>query len=71
MQKEAKESSYFVRLIKETNPKEFESETLALYNEAVEFINHRKIKITVLVIEILVIDIYLLFVACCLVIGYW
>jgi len=34
--KEAKESAYFVRLIKETNPKEFESETLALYIEAVE-----------------------------------
>jgi len=34
--KEAKESGYFVRLIKETNPKEFDSEALALYNEAVE-----------------------------------
>ena len=34
--KEAKESAYFARLIKETNPKEFESETLALYIEAVE-----------------------------------
>ena len=34
--KEAKESGYFVRLIKETNPEEFESEALALYNEAVE-----------------------------------
>ena len=29
-------SNYIVRLIKETNPKEFESETLALYIEAVE-----------------------------------
>ena len=34
--KEAKESAYFVRLIKETNPKEFENEALSLYNEAIE-----------------------------------
>jgi len=34
--KEAKESAYFARLIKETNSKEFESEGLVLYNEAVE-----------------------------------
>ncbi|MEA3475615.1 MAG: four helix bundle protein [Candidatus Cloacimonadota bacterium] len=34
--KEAKESAYFLRLIKETNPKELENEALALYNEAIE-----------------------------------
>lgn len=34
--KEAKESAYFIRLIKETNPKELENETLSLYNEAIE-----------------------------------
>ncbi len=34
--KEAKESAYFIRLIKETNPKELENEALALYNEAIE-----------------------------------
>lgn len=34
--KEAKESAYFVRLIKETNPKELENEALALYNESIE-----------------------------------
>ncbi|MCK4357867.1 MAG: four helix bundle protein [Candidatus Cloacimonetes bacterium] len=34
--KEAKESAYFVRLIKETNPKELENEALALYNELIE-----------------------------------
>ena len=34
--KEAKESAYFIRLIKETNPKELENESLSLYNEAIE-----------------------------------
>ncbi len=34
--KEAKESAYFIRLIKDTNPKELENETLFLYNEAIE-----------------------------------
>ena len=34
--KEAKESAYFIRLIKETNPKELENEALSLYNEAIE-----------------------------------
>lgn len=34
--KEAKESAYFIRLIKETNPKELENEALTLYNEAIE-----------------------------------
>ncbi len=34
--KEAKESAYFLRLIVETNDKEFEKEGLELFNEAVE-----------------------------------
>jgi len=34
--KEAKESAYFLRLIYETNPKEFETEGIKLYNEAIE-----------------------------------
>ena len=34
--KEAKESAYFLRLIKETNPENIESEALSLFNEAIE-----------------------------------
>ncbi len=34
--KEAKESAYWLRLIKETNQKEFEDEATSLRNEAVE-----------------------------------
>ena len=34
--KEAKESAYFIRLIKKTNPKELENEALSLYNEEIE-----------------------------------
>ena len=34
--KEAKESAFFLRLIKETNNKLFEEEALELHNEAVE-----------------------------------
>jgi four helix bundle protein len=34
--KESKESTYFIRLIKETNPKEYEAEATTLFNEANE-----------------------------------
>ena len=34
--KEAKESAFFIRLIKETNDEEYEKEACELYNEAVE-----------------------------------
>tara|TARA_B100000315_G_scaffold140130_1_gene129220 strand:+ start:408 stop:572 length:165 start_codon:yes stop_codon:yes gene_type:complete len=34
--KEAKESAYWLRLIKETNLKDFENEASNLFNEAVE-----------------------------------
>ena len=34
--KEAKESAYFIRLIKETNQKELENEALVIYNEGIE-----------------------------------
>ncbi|OPZ99647.1 MAG: hypothetical protein BWY70_00913 [Bacteroidetes bacterium ADurb.Bin408] len=34
--KEAKESAYFLKLIYETNPKEFEKEGIELYNDAVQ-----------------------------------
>ncbi|MCD4746534.1 MAG: four helix bundle protein [Bacteroidales bacterium] len=34
--KESKESVYFIRLIKETNPKEYEAEATTLFNEGNE-----------------------------------
>ena len=34
--KEAKESAYFLRLINETNPKEYQKEAIILFNEANE-----------------------------------
>ena len=34
--KESKESAYFLRLIKETNPKEYEDKATSLFNEAIQ-----------------------------------